>query len=95
MAFSYLGSDEYIMSGSGLEEIRSTVYAEKSIPQMISGHAQYRAQRAHILSAQAILSILLPGHGALDTVDVEKEHCNWDELIEEKIYVEEAYRAQK
>ncbi len=81
MAFSYMGSDGYIMSGSGQEQMWSTVYAEGSIPQMVSGHAYSRALCACILSIQAITSVLLSAPGILDEVDIQALYCTWDDLL--------------
>ena len=48
------------MAGSGLEEMFETVYAPRTVPHMMSGHAYYtRAFRGHLLAACALLSILL------------------------------------
>lgn len=51
---SYLGAIGYIMGGSGLEDIWSTVYADESVKHMMSGKAFSRALRAHILTYTAI-----------------------------------------
>ena len=40
--FLYLGSEDHIMSGSGLGEMWETVYAEISIQQMINGQNYMR-----------------------------------------------------
>lgn len=47
LLMSFLGSIGMIMSGSGLKELLSTIYAENSIDKMLSGHS--RAVRAHNL----------------------------------------------
>ena len=46
------------MSGSGLKELLSTIYAEHSAEKMLNGHAYARAIRAHILCHQAIANIV-------------------------------------
>ena len=48
-----------IMAGSGLEEMFETVYAPRTVPQMMSGHAYTRVFRGHLLAACALLSIRL------------------------------------
>lgn len=55
---SFLGSIGFLMTGSGLSELWSTVYASASIPHMLSGHAYARAIRAHCLTFCAI-SVLI------------------------------------
>ena len=85
ITFSYMGSDGYIMSGSGQEQMWSTAYAEGSIPQVMSGHSYSRALRAHILSVQSIASVLLSAPGVLDQVD-----DTWYDLLHESIALEDA-----
>ena len=90
MPFSYMGPEGYIMSGSGQEQMWSTAYAEGSIPQVMSGHSYSRALRAHILSVQAIASVLLSAPGVLDQVDAVAIHCTWYDLLHENIALEDA-----
>ena len=85
-----MGSDGYIKSGSGQEQMWSTVYAEGSIPQVMSGHSYSRALRAHILSVQAVASVLLSAPGVLDQVDAVAIHRTWYDLIHENIAIEDA-----
>lgn len=59
LLMSFLGSIGNLMSGSGLEELWQTVYAKKSIPHMMNGHAYSRAVRAHLLTQQALSTMLL------------------------------------
>ena len=90
MTFSYMGSDGYIMSGSGQEQMWSTAYAEGSIPQMVSGHSYSRALCVHILSVQAIASVLLSAPGVLDQVDTVAIHRTWYDLLHEDIALKDA-----
>ena len=90
MTFSHMGSDGYIMSGSGQEQMWSTAYAEGNIPQMVSGHSYYRSLRAHILSVQAIASVLLSAPGVLDQFDAVAIHRTWYDLLHENIALEDA-----
>ncbi|GFS90818.1 uncharacterized protein TNCV_1004011 [Trichonephila clavipes] len=50
---SYMRSIGYIMAGSGIKEVLSTIYAENTIDHIISGRAYARAVRAHTLLQQA------------------------------------------
>ena len=50
LLMSYLGSIGYIMEGSGISELWSTVHGSSSVPHMLSGHAYARAVRAHMLT---------------------------------------------
>lgn len=59
LLMSYLGAIGHIMSGSGLEELWNTVYAKTTITHMISGHAYSRAVRAHILTYQTLVCLLI------------------------------------
>ena len=56
---SFMGSIGYMMSGSGLEEVWSQVYAENTIPHLMSGKAYSRALRGYILVHSALHNILL------------------------------------
>ncbi|KAK4880980.1 hypothetical protein RN001_004299 [Aquatica leii] len=50
LLMSFLGSIGYIMRGSGIEELWSTVYAKNTVPHLLSGHAFSRSLRAHLLT---------------------------------------------
>lgn len=54
MLMSYFGSIGYIMDGSGLDELMSTVYSPQSMKHLLSGHAFARSLREHILVFTAI-----------------------------------------
>lgn len=56
---SFLGSIGKVMSGSGIEDLFSEVYAENSVKHIMSGKAIARALRAHILLESALTSLLL------------------------------------
>lgn len=64
MLMSFLGCIGYTMSGSGLEELWSEVYAKASIVHMMSGHAYSRALRAHLLTEKVLVSLLLESTAA-------------------------------
>ena len=53
LVMSYLGSDGYIMIGTGLENLWETVCAARSVKHMSTGHAYARAVRAHMLTSAA------------------------------------------
>ncbi|KAK4886719.1 hypothetical protein RN001_002990 [Aquatica leii] len=59
LLMSYMGSIEYIMGGSGLENMWSLVYAKASISHMMTGHAYSRSVRAHFLTQLAIRVMLM------------------------------------
>ncbi|KAJ8875668.1 hypothetical protein PR048_023566 [Dryococelus australis] len=48
---SFMGSIEFVMSGSDIEELWMQVYAKSSVTHMISDHAVFRAVRAHMLTS--------------------------------------------
>ena len=89
LTFSYMGSDGYIMSESGQEQMWSTAYAGGSITKMVSGHAYSRALRAHTLSIQAIVFLLLSAPGVLDEVNMEAIRRTWDYLLHENISLDD------
>lgn len=51
---SYFGSIGYIMTGSGIEDLWSTLYAAESVNRMLVGHAYSTALRAYIMSFTAL-----------------------------------------
>ena len=56
---SFMGSIGYMMGGSGLEEVWSQVYAENTVPHLMSGKAYSRALRGHVLVHSALHNLLL------------------------------------
>ena len=59
LLMSFFGSIGAAMKGSGLEEAMEQVYAESSIPHIISGKAVSRALRAHFLIESALVNKLM------------------------------------
>ena len=59
MEMSFLGSLGGMMRGSGLEELLNEVYAEHSVPHLMSGKAVTRALLAQFLTGAALVSTLL------------------------------------
>ena len=59
LVMSYLGGVGFIMKGSGIEEILSTVYATKAVDHMMSGRAYARALRGHFLVSAAHSKLML------------------------------------
>lgn len=71
LLMSYLGSIGYIMDGSGISELWSTVYGSSSVPHMLSGHAYARAIRAHMLTYCALAKLILQ---ELTIDDSDRQH---------------------
>ena len=57
---------------------------------MVSGHSYSRALRAHILSVQAISSVLVTFPGVLDNVDTIALHRAWENFRHENISLDDA-----
>ncbi|KYN15739.1 hypothetical protein ALC57_12036 [Trachymyrmex cornetzi] len=55
---SFLGCIGYIMAGSGIKEALNTIYAEKTVDTILSGHAYARAVRAHTLLEVALYTLI-------------------------------------
>jgi hypothetical protein len=55
---SFLSSIGHVMAGSGIEEILSLIYAENSVPHMLSGKAYTRAVRGFLLLERAINALI-------------------------------------
>ena len=56
---SFLGSIGSLMEGSGLRRPLETVYVPLTVGNMMTGKAYTRAVRGHMMSASAVLSLLL------------------------------------
>ena len=56
---SFLGSIGSLMEGSGLRRALETVYVPLTVGHMMTGKAYTRAVRGHMMSASAVLSLLL------------------------------------
>ena len=57
LLMSFTGAVGYMMSGSGLKDQWSHIYAVDSIDKMLTGHAYARALHAHLLT-QAALAVI-------------------------------------
>ena len=55
---SLMGAAGFIMKGSGLEELLSTVYASNTVEYILLGKAYSRALRAHMLISIACIQLL-------------------------------------
>ena len=58
MMLSFFGCIGNIMAGSDLKEVLSTVYADKTCDQILSGHNYSRSARAHSLVQLAFSKII-------------------------------------
>ena len=67
----HMGAIGYIMSGSGLDVLWLTVYADATVHHMLNGHAYARALRAHFLASAALTTLLLT-ENRLDDVGVDQ-----------------------
>lgn len=77
LLMSYLGAIGHIMSGSGLDDLWSVVYAPQSVTKMLNGHAFARSLRAHILTLTALGDIICNNIGrAEDHKEFTREFLN-------------------
>ena len=56
---SYLGAVGHLMTGTGLQSLLGQVYADHTVPHMMSGKAVDRARRGHMLSLCALQGIII------------------------------------
>lgn len=56
---SFLGTIGDLMGGSGIEEVLQTVYAENTVPHMLTGKAYSRALRGHFLISSALTAVII------------------------------------
>lgn len=61
LLMSFLGAIGYLMSGSGLKELLSTIFAPLSVEKMMQGHAFARAVRGHLLATSSLATVILEG----------------------------------
>lgn len=59
LLMSFMGAVGVIMSGSGLKELFTLIYAENSVEKIMSGHAYARALRAHSLAHLALAKLIM------------------------------------
>lgn len=59
LLMSFMGGIGYIMAGSGLKELWSTIFAPNSVIHMLGGHAYSRALRAHFLTYLALADYIV------------------------------------
>lgn len=75
LLMSFLSAIGFIMAGSGLEELYSTVYAKNSVQQMMNGKAYSRVIRALFLVEEALITIFLKTSEAF--ISVDKDELNF------------------
>ena len=86
---SFLGAVGTLMEGSGLQEALEQIIAKNSVPQVLSGKAQERAFRAHMLAATALNRIILKmvlyptQEGDEDTTESEHRDDDFEDASEE------------
>lgn len=59
LLMSFMGAIGVIMAGSGLKDLIACIFAENSIPKIMSGHSYSRAIRAHFLAHQALGTLVV------------------------------------
>lgn len=68
LLMSFLGCIGFLMAGSGLKDLLSTIYAPISVDKMLTGHAYSRSFRGHVL-VQLVLGKLIFKELKLNTDD--------------------------
>ena len=86
---SFLGSVGFIMSGSGLQDVLQTIYAQNAVAHMLSGKAVARALRGHFLVDTALHAILLskiyPTMELSDNQDEDRSSVDEDNIPDDGI----------
>ena len=82
---SYLGSIGHLMSGTGLHSVLEQVYADKTVPHMLSGKAVSRARRGHLLVACALEGLKVSQIYEIDLSTVDEDE---DEMEISKRFME-------
>lgn len=77
LPMSYLGAIGYIITGSVLKDLFTTVHAENSVEKMLAGHAYDRAIHAYILCHLAL------GHLVMESIEFsDEDHDVMKEILE-------------
>ena len=74
---SFLGSIGHLMMGTGLQPLLEQVYAENTVPYILSGKAVSRARRAHMLAVCALEGLKV---AQIYDIDLESNEENEDEF---------------
>ena len=82
---SFLGAVGYIMDGSGLKQLWSTIYAANSVDKMLSGPHFTRALRVHMLTHTA-LAVLILEQSNLAATDTDSVNQNLSEFLQNSIF---------
>ena len=75
---SFYGSIGHLMAGSGLQSILELIYAEHTVPHMLSGKAFARATRGHLIIMGVLSALLLM---KTNNIELEAEVENDDFLV--------------
>ena len=83
MEMSFLGSTGHIMTETGLKDLFSVVYAENTVPHMLSGKAIARAIRAHTLVELALHALIAADIFEINRPDNNAVLVNDEESIDQ------------
>ena len=78
---SFYGSIGYIMTNSGLQSMLELIYAERTVPHILSGKAFARATRAHMITTGVLNAILTTNAYEIDVnFDIENDNYNFKKI---------------
>ena len=83
MCMSFLGAIGHLMQGSGLASVFDLIYAESTVPYMMSGKAISRAIRAHLILYACLIGIQVAVQYNFDILIEDGENNLPKELPEE------------
>ena len=75
---SFLGSIGHLMVGTGLQPLIEQVYAENTVPHILSGKAVARARRAHMLAVCALEGLKISEMYGIDLLSNEENDDEFD-----------------
>ena len=81
---SFLGSIGNLMIGTGLQPLFEQVYAENSVPHILSGKAVARARRAHLLATCALEGLKMSEMYNIDLSSIDEELSLNNQFLKEK-----------
>ena len=87
---SFLGSIGHVMNGSGLRQVMDLIYAEETVPHLLSGKAISRGIRAHFFIDSALHILLLKNmfHNENNDDEVLFTSLNIQEKLERLKFIE-------
>ena len=83
---SFFGTIGYVMAGTGINALLELIYAEHTVPHILTGKAFSRATRAHLITSGVLSTLLVAGAYDVDldfNLDEEEFVSNFHQRLSE------------